>query len=204
MNKYTYHFLKYALHYMYTMITQYSSVPFEVFTVDNLYSPKEINDFLEFVETAAVGNRQFTSSPFKNGKVVNKELSNTIFERLKPYLPDVYVDQHGKRWSFYGSPNIVMYAKLCTGQLFGIHTDTGCDYDEQTCRYSKFTVLTYLNDSFSGGQTTFYDNNFKITGVVSPRTNSTLVFDIDLFHKGEQVTNGTKYWIGTELVCTLL
>lgn len=185
-------------------IQQYSIIPFEVFTIDNMYSQEEVESFLQMVETAGEDNRRFTYSSFKNGKIVNEELSSKMFERLRKHLPDVYVDRQGRQWCFQCAPKFIMYAKLQSGQMFGIHTDTGCEYDEQTHRYSKFTVLTYLNDNYSGGHTTFFDDNFKPTASIIPKANTTLVFDIDLFHQGGQVIEGNKYWIGTELVCTLL
>ena len=58
-----------------------------------------------------------------------------------------------------------------------------------------------LNDDFENGKTLFYDHDFKHTVTIEPKKNRTLIFDIDLFHKGEQVSKGEKYWIGTELVC---
>jgi hypothetical protein len=83
-----------------------------------------------------------------------------------------------------------------------IHTDTGSEYDVPNNMYSKFTFLTYLNDGFTGGCTKFYDDRLRETCVITPERNRTLVFDIDLFHSGEKVLDGSKYWIGTELVAS--
>ena len=63
-------------------------------------------------------------------------------------------------------------------------------------------MLTYLNDDFEGGATEFVDAaDFRPTTIVQPRANRTLVFDIELFHRGNAVLQGVKRWIGTELVC---
>jgi prolyl 4-hydroxylase len=124
-----------------------------------------------------------------------------MYERISLHLPKVYTDTTSNTWNFVGAPKYIMYANISPGQRFGIHTDTGCEYDQRENKYSKFTVLTYLNSDFEGGQTQFYDDRFNKTHIIEPRTNRTLVFDIDLFHSGEPVVSGSKFWIGTELVC---
>lgn len=178
------------------------SRPFKIFTIDGLYTIEEISKFKAYVEDANKSNRTFTNSPFKNGKVVNPELSNMMYERIRHFLPTEYIDKSNTCWKFLEAPKFIMYAKVNQGQRFGIHTDTGCEYDAHKNKYSKFTVLTYLNDDFEGGCTKFYDDCFNHTITIEPKPNRTLIFDIDLFHSGEPVTNGSKYWIGTELVCS--
>lgn len=175
--------------------------PWEVATLDGLYSDTEITAFKKYVEEADVHNRTFTNSPFKNGKVIHKEWSELMYNRIRALLPDTYRDRHGVEWRFIQSPQYIMYANIQKDQKFGIHTDTGCEYDSIKNLYSKFTVLTYLNHDFLGGNTKFYDDRFNETYTVVPEKNRTLVFDIDLFHSGEQVVEGSKFWIGTELVC---
>jgi predicted 2-oxoglutarate/Fe(II)-dependent dioxygenase YbiX len=102
-----------------------------------------------------------------------------------------------------------MTAKYKTGDEFGIHTDTGLCYDIENSIYSRnfisgnkvprYTVLIYLNDNFQGGQTIFYNDNFKETQVIIPKKGSALIFPMNIFHRGGKVT-GTKYWIGCEFV----
>jgi hypothetical protein len=130
------------------------------------------------------------------------EWSKMMYDKISVSLPKHYTDRKGQMWRFVSAPKYIMYAKVNTSQQFTIHTDTGCEYDDMCNLYSKFTVLTYLNDDFSGGETQFYSPTFEKTAVISPKTNRTLIFDIDLFHSGEMVTSGCKYWIGTELVAS--
>lgn len=47
-------------------------------------------------------------------------------------------------------PKYIMYAKIKSGEFFGLHTDTGCEYDIIKNKYSKYTVITYLNDDYEG------------------------------------------------------
>jgi hypothetical protein len=55
-------------------------------------------------------------------------------------------------------------------------------------------ILTFYLESM-------YNQQFEKTVTVIPKTNTTLFFDIDLYHQGNEMMEGTKYWIGTELVC---
>ena len=179
------------------MVTQYHKSPFEVFTIDDLYDEDKILEWKNMVEAADPRERTFTPQDFKNGKIIAPEISNFMFERIKSVLPSMYANE----WEFLGPTKYVMYAKVIPGQQFGMHTDTGCEYSEGGLRISKFTVLTYLNDDFEGGKTQFFDNMFNKTAIISPKSGRTLIFDIDSFHAGKAVISGTKYWIGTELVC---
>lgn len=141
-------------------VQQYNALcPWEVVTLDGLYSDQEIDAFKKYVEEADVRNRTFTNSPFKNGKVIHDEWSKLMYNRIRAQIPDTYMDRHGTEWRFMQSPQYIMYAKMEKDQKFGIHTDTGCEYDSLKNIYSKFTVLTYLNHDFVGGNTRFYDDH---------------------------------------------
>ena len=117
------------------------------------------------------------------------------------YLPDKYIDRQNIKWEYLECPKYIMYTKIQADEFFGLHTDTGCQYDTRMNKYSKYTVLTYLNDDYEGGNTVFYNDNFKKTCEIKPKLNRTLIFDIDLYHQGCEVLKGSKYWIGSELVC---
>ena len=185
------------------MITQYSDIPYEIFTIDCLYSEKELLEFYNYVKDADPSNRSFTIANFKNGKIINPDWSKLMYNRIKPYLPKIYIDRLNKTYICRKAIKYIMYSAISKDQMFQIHTDTGYEYDEKKNNYSKYTVLTYLNDDFEGGNTIFYDNNFNQIIKIKPKKGLTLLFDIDFFHSGEKVINNTKYWIGTEIVCYL-
>ena len=67
----------------------------------------------------------------------------------------------------------------------------------------KYTLLIYLNEDFKGGETVFYDDNFRKTTTIAPKAGSALFFDIALWHEAEGILAGKKYWIGTELMTPL-
>lgn len=77
---------------------------------------------------------------------------------------------------------------------------------------SIFTMIIYLNDDFTGGNTYFHArhekqlpfiaSNLEATRVASvkPKTGSCLLFNHDILHEGEQVLQGNKYIIRVELM----
>jgi hypothetical protein len=182
----------------------YTDVPFEICTIDHLYTNEEIIDHIHFIEHADSCEQTFSEQPFKNGKIIHEELSKTIYARIRPALPDIFTDRNHKKWQPIEATDYIFYSKLVENDVFGIHTDTGSVYDVKNQKYSKFTLLTYLNDDFTGGNTQFYDDRFCQTVTIVPKKNKTLLFDIDLFHQGNVIIRGTKYWIGTEIVCKLM
>ena len=181
-------------------LINYSNIQFEIFTFKNLYSTEEINKFIEFINTTKY-DRKFSTNDFKNGKILNSSLSELIYDRIKHLFPKIYIDENNVKWSFVGTSKYIFYSKFKTNEMFDVHTDTGSVYDSVNNIYSKFTLLTYLNDNYIGGETIFYDNEFSETNKIIPEKNKTLIFDINLFHKGNMVIDGEKYWIGTEIVC---
>lgn len=174
----------------------------EVFTVDNLFDKTEATAFRDYIDAALTSERRFSMADFKNGKMHHPEWASLIWERLKPSLPIslLYKDAKGQTWQLQGACDTIMYALVQPGQGFPIHTDTGCVWEEDGDVRSLFTVLIYLNDDFTGGHTLFYDDGFNLTRDIEPRQGTALVFDIESYHSGEAVTDGKKYWLGTELV----
>lgn len=186
-----------------TNIQHHTNTPFEIITFDNLYSKDEIKTHLNFINNTEF-DRKFTNNDFKNGKIIHDSLSNMIFNKIKPNLPEIYVDSDGQKWKIIGATKYVFYANYKNNESFAIHTDTGSVFEPSNNLYSKFTLLTYLNDNYEGGETIFYTNNLVETNKIIPKINKTIIFDINLFHKSNVVLNGNKYWIGTEIICEKL
>jgi hypothetical protein len=93
-----------------------------------------------------------------------------------------------------------MTGNYCPGQEFNMHTDTGLFYDRKAQEKSRWTLLIYLNDDFEGGHTLFYDDAWKQTHDIEPVAGTALLFDIDLWHKGDVLQSGVKHWIGCEII----
>lgn len=79
-----------------------------------------------------------------------------------------------------------------TDDRFDTHVDVG---DLTSCK-RYLSLLFYLNEEFTGGETTFGDRR-----VVLPRTGNVLIFPpMWMFpHQGHRVIDGTKYIMSTYL-----
>ena len=173
-------------------IHHYSDNPFELFTIDGLFTEEECSTWLKAIQMTSFKEiRPFTQSNFNNGKVMDPETSQFIYNRIAPHLPSHFQTR---------VVPYIFFSHIQTGQHFGIHTDTGSEYDIQSNEKSAYTLLIYLNDDFKGGSTQFYTDDLKPTVEIQPKKGRVLMFNIDLFHKGNIVLKGDKYWIGTEWI----
>jgi hypothetical protein len=188
------------------VLRHHTDIEYEVFTIDGAFDEDDLGEMLKFVEEREErrDTRSFTASPFKNGKVLDEEFARFIYSRLKRFLPTEFEDRNGVHWSMVGPGRNVFFASMVPGDRFGLHTDTGSEYNVVTSEASKFTVLVYLTEEFEGGRTSFYTDAFVPTCSIEPKRGRTLAFDIDRYHMGEPVSSGKKKWIGIECVCRII
>lgn len=90
-----------------------------------------------------------------------------------------------------GLPRALRFYEYTAGQRFRMHKDGPWVEDGLT---SQLTVLVYLNDAFTGGDTGF--KQFRVT----PRTGDALVFVHDTWHEGAPVEQGTKYVLRSDIL----
>jgi predicted 2-oxoglutarate/Fe(II)-dependent dioxygenase YbiX len=160
----------------------------------NFLTNEECDKYIDMINDNiknGINNKFTNNSSNYNNKQINQELANFFHNRL------ISIDSNFK----YNFANkLIMTAKYNHGEQFSIHTDTGLYYDSIKKLKTTNTALIYLNDSFDGGETIFYDDKFNITKKIKPVKGMLIVFDIDQFHSGSPVYNGNKYWIGYEIV----
>lgn len=85
-------------------------------------------------------------------------------------------------------------------EYFNAHYDL-MHRNRETGTYSLLTVMLYLNETFTGGTTVFLDeNNIKIKVPIIPETGAVLIFDQDIYHKGEVLEEGIKYVLRTDVM----
>ncbi len=138
---------------------------------------------------------EFTSSgKFKNAKWIDPLLSTFFYNRLTTFMKE----DRGN--PFLCANKLIMMGEYNPGNSFGIHTDTGLHYDLNTKTKSSWTLLIYLNDDFTGGTTSFYTDRFEWTTTIIPKKGTALLFDITLWHKGDELISGFKKWIGCEII----
>ncbi len=164
-----------------------------IYELDNFLTLDECNSFIYQIDNSKVKTNFTDSGKFDNKKWVDKQLAEQFYGKLKKYS----INQ-GDR--IVRPNNLIMSGKYNVGDLFSLHTDTGLFYDLDAKEKSLWTLLIYLNDNFKGGETVFYDNHWKVDKIIKPKTGMAILFDIDLWHCGNQVVEGKKYWIGCEII----
>jgi prolyl 4-hydroxylase len=191
-------------------ILKYKKGDFELHEIENILTDNECDELINISKN--IGLEQ---SNVLNVKGSELNISTRTSEQL--WLPNNY-NNIIKKLSDYNMTltklpyenqedmQIVHYYK---GGLFNLHTDA-CVYDKISCDefanrnnsgQRKSTLLVYLNDTFTEGETEFPSLNIKIVpkkgkGIFFYNTDRYENILNDSYHKGNPVLNGEK-WIAT-------
>merc|ERR1719326_1604070 len=206
-------------------LTKVDGVP-GAFTISNVLTPEESKKLLDISE-----NMGYTEdAPVSLGRnirhnencvwIADAELNDAIFERMRPWLPEEVLGGKllgmNRRWRLY---------KYGEKDVFKTHTDgswpgsgiVNGQYmtDMYGDRWSQMTVVIYLNDDFTGGETKFYipDKTPLSQGhsqytAGEPSAGGALIFfhgdhELSPLHEGSLVTSGCKYIIRTDILYKL-
>jgi hypothetical protein len=163
-----------------------------LWSVDEVYSPAECQDFIDFIERADPGLA--TDNPLyrDQDRVMrdDPEAAAELFRRLTPHLPASI----GEFRPIGINARFRLY-RYNPGQRFVAHMDHW--YRPSPTRISLHTVLVYLNDDFAGGETQFCE---QLDATVVPAPGRVAIFQHKLRHEGCVVRTGTKYAIRTDLM----
>ena len=118
----------------------------------------------------------------------SKDLAERLGERLKPYL-----DEYDPNWEYVGLNERFKIYKYSPGQSFKMHSDAS--YERSENEKSFQTILINLNEGFDGGETEFFGIE-----TLSPKTGMATVFFHHLMHQGNEVTDGVKYALRTDVM----
>jgi prolyl 4-hydroxylase len=181
-----------------------------LWTVPDILSPIECQSLIKQSEEAqwlaatvnSVGGRVVDASIRDNDTAIihNDALAESIYSRLLRHVPtQMSREENGKRVAvdvcgLYTPMRVYRYK---TGQHFGLHRDQSYTRAEDGAR-SFLTVIIYLNDDFSGGETEFPQQQQKI----SPKQGAVLLFQHMLLHAGLHITQGVKYLLRTDVMYT--
>jgi prolyl 4-hydroxylase len=80
------------------------------------------------------------------------------------------------------------------GQRFGLHQDQS--YTREDGARSFLTLILYLNDEYTGGETDFPEQHQRIV----PRQGTVLLFQHMLLHAGLPILSGVKYLLRTDVM----
>lgn len=185
----------------------------DIFVIHDFLTAGECVGLITAAEAAGFGDAPINTG---RGFVIRKDVRNNdrvmiddeplaaeLFNRASPFLP-----ARIGRWETCGLNERFRHYRYGPGQKFDWHYDGAFHRDNGES--SKLTFMIYLNGGCVGGQTAF---NLRRLGVVretdpllrvQPAPGMALVFRHDVLHTGEEVLDGVKYVIRSDVMCRLV
>ena len=178
-----------------------------LWTVPNLYTAKECAALLALGEgqewlqgtVNSVEGRVVDTRIRDNSTAIFRDpgLAQTLFERVRGHLPAQMSADWGRgreRVAACGVHVPLRIYRYHPGQRFGLHGDQS--YEREDGARSLLTLLVYLNDGFTGGETDFPEEQRRVV----PVTGQALLFQHMVLHEGLPVLEGTKYVLRTDVL----
>jgi prolyl 4-hydroxylase len=179
-----------------------------LWTVPSLFTAEECAGILEGAKGAAWLSATVNAEA---GRVVDTRirssttavlrdpaLADELFRRVKPHVPERMSTELGARgrvtMDVTGIFLPLRIYRYEVGQHFGLHQDQS--YAGEGGTRSLLTLMVYLNEGFSGGETEFPEQERTIV----PQTGEALLFQHMLLHAGKPVTQGTKYVLRSDVL----
>ncbi|MBC6431383.1 2OG-Fe(II) oxygenase [Nostoc sp. HG1] len=179
----------------------------EIFTLDNILSPKECAEYITLTE-----NIGYTDAPIttirgfeirpdirNNQRVIldDQERAFDLWQRVSNYIPSSI-----GRWQAVGLNERFRFYRYDPGQMFAIHHDGS--YRRPNGEESLLTFMIYLNEGFEGGDTRFhlsrrYYEDLPNIAVI-PATGMVLCFVHELVHEGAPIIQGRKYVLRSDIM----
>lgn len=134
-------------------------------------------------------------------------LANRLFQKVKPYLPETIeinstIQAENGVWHLKELNNRLRFCKYSANQYFHRHLD-GVHYRNDTTQ-SKLTFMIYLNSAteFKGGRTLFFrtKETKEIWASYIPKQGDLIVFDHNVWHEGEVLTQGEKFVLRSDIL----
>ncbi|HYG14107.1 MAG TPA: 2OG-Fe(II) oxygenase [Bacteroidia bacterium] len=171
-----------------------------IFLVPDFLTPIECREYIEMSEKLGYEKALVeTEKGYQEIKAVrdndrvlftDSNLSSHLYERAFQYLPG-----HIGNSSLYGLNELIRFYRYKPGQKFKKHNDQSFIKNEEEASY--YTFLIYLNDNYEGGETQFDMQTIR------PQAGTLLIFLHQLEHSGNEVVNGVKYVLRTDVMYKL-
>jgi prolyl 4-hydroxylase len=169
-----------------------------IFLIEDFLSPEECDELIKLCEskgfeeaTIIRGEVMMDKNTRNNDRLFydSPELADKLFNRAKGFIVGDPI-RFNERWRFY---------RYKEGQKFKKHTDMPYKVDDEV---SYYTFMIYLNDDFKGGATSFHSNDEYgfCEEYVLPKKGTALVFSHWKLHEGNEVTEGCKYVLRTDVM----
>jgi len=169
-----------------------------VFTIADVFGPAECEAAIARAEqsgfdaAATTGAGLVTRSESRNtdrAMFDDVELAAELFSRIRDMLPRRLCGRRpagvNERFRCY---------RYTPGQRYKPHYDGA--FQRSASERSELSLMVYLNDSFTGGQTAFHD--FDVD--VAPRRGMALLFQHQVLHEGCAVESGVKYVLRSDVM----
>jgi predicted 2-oxoglutarate/Fe(II)-dependent dioxygenase YbiX len=174
-----------------------NSIASGIYTIDDVFTAAECSSYI--AESENLGYSAATLETRKgpvldqtvrnNSRVIRDDqaLAAILWRRVREHLP-AFIDGCqaigvNERFRFY---------RYEPSQYFAGHTDGSFRRDNG--EESRLTLMVYLNDDCTGGETAFSDV------IVTPRQGMALVFRHELFHEGRPIKSGRKYVLRSDIM----
>jgi len=195
---------------------------------DQLLTEKECQEIIHTVEQLGFDNSVYEKRNANRRCIIDKKLADKLLlrvynlihaEKLKPYGLDINPISTWKLLRINECFRISKYTSPSSG--FAEH------YDRQYCNSpterSIATLIIYLNNDFTEGETIFFDkenkiyqsditvaDEIKLNGgidtfdiyTIRPLIGRCVIFEHTLLHKSTPITTGTKYLLRTDIIYT--
>lgn len=179
----------------------------EIFTLDNILSPRECAEYITLTENIGYRDAPITTMrgfeirpDIRNNQRVildDQERAFDLWQRVSNYIPSTI-----GRWQAVGLNERFRFYRYDPGQRFAIHHDGS--YWRPNGEESLLTFMIYLNEGFEGGDTVFhlsrryYEDLLNIA--VIPITGMVLCFVHELVHEGAPIIQGRKYVLRSDIM----
>jgi hypothetical protein len=176
----------------------------QIWTIDNLLTQKECEDFIIFSEN--MGYVEAEVSFAEGAKMMkglrnnyrlfyeDRQLAKDLWVKLAPFCPQNLDNNlnNSKKIIQNGINEQFRFYKYEVGQRFKRHIDGRFTRNAQ--EQSRITFMIYLNDDFEGGETTF--DNLQII----PKAGTALCFIHEVKHEGSAIKGGIKYVLRSDVM----
>jgi hypothetical protein len=124
----------------------------------------------------------------------DKLFMSKLWSRICDHIPVTFKSQ-----KVCGLNERLRFLRYDSGDYFKPHYD-GRYLKPDGSEFSLITIQIYLNEDFSGGETTFLSKSTDDRLEVVPKTGMILIFDQTLYHEGSELIDGRKYTIRTDVM----
>lgn len=171
-----------------------------VYLIEDFFTESECDNYIllseqkgyEEAKVQVYGRETMMKAVRNNSRItfIDFAQAETVWKKFKPFAVEKFANSEATSLN-----EMFRFYKYETGQRFKKHIDGSYIRNEKEASY--FTLLIYLNDDFTGGETIVGEH------VIKPKQGSALVFYHGIKHSGEPIIDGVKYVLRTDVMYKL-